>query len=374
MGGDTNKMAIYKRGGGIWWYAFWHKGKRVQQSTRQSGRVLARQLEAAHRLRLVKADAGIEEPTLSPRLDDFALEFLRLVEAERKPRTRRRYCVSLVSLNEAFGSKRLSEITPQEIDRYKQKRLDAGRKGSTINRDLACLRRLLRVAVKRNKLRTSPFSEGRVDFLPEQGRERILSFLEERKYFNAANPTLRDVATLILECGCRPDEVFRINVEDVDLMGHTLRIQSGKTKNARRTVPLTQPAVDVLKRRISAAQGPYLFPFRLGHFGKEEAFDWNRPMTQLWNAHARALATSKIRPAFTLYDCRHTYGTRAIESGVDPLTLMRLMGHANLATTNRYVHLSQSHLADAQKRIEAYRHERAFAEAEEQVPVTKQTM
>jgi site-specific recombinase XerD len=34
---------------------------------------------------------------------------------------------------------------------------------------------------------------------------------------------------------------------------------------------------------------------------------------------------------------------------------MRLMGHANLATTNRYVHLSQNHLAEAQKRIEAYR-------------------
>ncbi len=366
-------MAIYKRGG-IYWYAFWYKNKREQESTRQGSPVVARQLEAAHRLRLVKADAGIEEPTLSPRLDDFAPEFLKLVEAERKPRTHRRYSVSLVSLKEAFGSKRLSEVTPQEIDRYKQERLDAGRKGSTINRDLACLRRLLRVAVKRNKLRASPFSEGRVDFLPEQGRERILSFVEEHKYLNAANPTLRDVATVILECGCRPDEVFRIRAEDVDLTGRTLRIQSGKTKNARRTVPLTQPAVDVLKRRISAAQGPYLFPFRVGRFGKEEAFNWNKPMSQLWNAHREALTASQIRPAFTLYDCRHTYGTRAIESGVDPLTLMRLMGHANLATTNRYVHLSQSHLADAQKRIEAYRQERAFAEAEEQVPVTKQAM
>lgn len=39
---------------------------------------------------------------------------------------------------------------------------------------------------------------------------------------------------------------------------------------------------------------------------------------------------------------------RAIESGIDPLTLM---GRANLATTNRYVHLSQNHLAEAQKRI-----------------------
>lgn len=363
-------MGIYKRSGGTYWYSFWHKSKRVQESTRQGSPVLARQLEAAHRLRLVKADAGIEEPTLAPRLNDFAPEFLKLVEAERRPRTHRRYSVSLVSLKEWFGNKRLSEITPQDIDRFKQARLSAGRKGSTINRDLACLRRLLRVAVRRNMLRASPFSDGRVDFMPEQGRERILSFAEERAYLKAANPTLRDVATVILECGCRPDEVFRIQVEDVDLRGRTLKIQSGKTKNARRSVPLTQSAFDVLRRRLSDANGTYLFPFRKG-FGLP---DWNRPMTQLWNAHKEALTESKIRPAFTLYDCRHTYGTRAIESGVDPLSLMRLMGHSNLSTTNRYCHLSHRHLADAQKRIEVYRQERAFAEAEQATPVSKRAM
>ena len=366
-------MSIFKRGS-VYWYHFYFNGQHIQESTKQGNPKLARTMEAAHRTRLVKAAAGIEEPMLSPRLSEFAEEFLKLVKVERKPQTYRRYSVSLVSLKEAFGNKRLSEITPEEIDRYKQSRLNSGRKGSTINRDLACLRRLLRVAVKRNKLRSSPFSEDRVDFLPEQGRERILSFAEERKYLSAASPTLRDVATIILECGCRPDEVFRIRVEDVDLTGRTLRIQFGKTKNARRPLSLSEPALDVLKRRISVAQGPYLFPFRVGLFGDKEVFNWNKPMTQLWNAHKKALAASKIRPAFKLYDCRHTYGTRAIESGVNPLSLMRLMGHANLATTNRYVHLSEDHLAEAQKRIEAYRQERAFAEAEQTAPVTKQTM
>ena len=346
-------MSIFKRGN-VYWYHFWFNGEHVQESTKQGNPKLARIMEAAHRTRLVKAAAGIEEPTLAPRFSDFAQEFLKLVKSERRAQTHRRYSVSLVSLQDAFGSKRLSEITPEEIDRFKQARLDSGRKGSTINRDLACLRRLLRLAVKRNKLRASPFNDGRVDFLPEQGRERILSFKEERAYLEAANPTLRDVATIILECGCRPDEVFRIRVEDVILLGRTLNIQFGKTKNARRPVPLTEAALDVLKRRISQAKGPYIFPFRKG-FG---SFDWNRPMTQTWNAHKKALRKSGIRPAFTLYDCRHTYGTRAIEGGIDPLSLMRLMGHANLATTNRYVHLSQNHLVEAQKRIEAYRLEK----------------
>jgi integrase len=362
-------MAIFKRGR-IYWYHFYFDGQHVEKSTKQSNLKLARTIEAAHRTRLAKAAAGIEEPMLSPRLNDFSEEFLELIKGERKPRTHHRYTVSLVSLKAALGKKCLSEITPEEIDHFKHSRLNSGRKGSTVNRDLACLRRLLRVAVKRNKLRASPFSEGRVDFLPEQGRERILSFQEERAYLKAANSTLRDVATIILECGCRPDEVFRISVDDVVLLSRTLKIQSGKTKNARRSVPLTKAAQDVLRQRISQAKGPYIFPFRKG-FG---SFNWKRPMTQIWNAHKDALQKSGIRPAFTLYDCRHTYGTRAIEGGIDPLTLMRLMGHANLATTNRYVHLSQNHLSDAQKRIEAYRQERAFTEAEEANPINKQTM
>jgi integrase len=43
---------------------------------------------------------------------------------------------------------------------------------------------------------------------------------------------------------------------------------------------------------------------------------------------------------------------------------MRLMGHADLKTTSRYVHLSNRHLGEAQKRIEVYRAEREIAEAE----------
>src|SRR5215469_7542618 len=177
-------MSIFKRGR-VYWFHFVLDGRHVQQSTKQGNPRVARQIEAAHRVRLVKAAAGIEEPTLALYFSDFAEEFLKVVKGERKPRTHHRYSVSLVSLKKAFGGKRLAEITPEEIDRFKLGRLNCGRKGSTINRDLACLRRLLRVAVKRNKLRASPFSEGRVDFLPEQGRERILSFPEERAYLKA---------------------------------------------------------------------------------------------------------------------------------------------------------------------------------------------
>src|SRR5713101_1099359 len=140
-------MTVYRRGA-ICWFDFVHKGQRVQRSTRQGNRRIAEQLEAVERSRLSLADAGIVDRVPAPLLSDFAKQFLGEVEKDRHPRTVRRYRVSLVSLEKWFGSKRLGEITAEAINQYKLKRLELGRAGATVNRDLACLRRVLGLAVR----------------------------------------------------------------------------------------------------------------------------------------------------------------------------------------------------------------------------------
>src|SRR5690349_16883290 len=122
-------MSIFKRGR-IYWYHFVFNGQHIQESSRQGNPRVARSIESAHRVRLAKSAAGIDEPTLAPAFSDFAEEFMTLVKDERRAQTYRRYSVSLVSLKQAFARKRLSEITSEEIDRFKHARLKSGRKGS----------------------------------------------------------------------------------------------------------------------------------------------------------------------------------------------------------------------------------------------------
>jgi len=68
--------------------------------------------------------------------------------------------------------------------------------------------------------------------------------------------------------------------------------------------------------------------------------DWkwvrlSRPMTETRPAHQKALRKSGNRAPFRLYDLRHAYGTPAIEAGIDVFSVVKLMGHADLDTTQR---------------------------------------
>jgi Phage integrase family len=160
---------------------------------------------------------------------------------------------------------------------------------------------------------------------------------------HGAGDNLKDIASLLLETGMRPEEVYRIQVENVFIDQGYLFNPFGKTKAAKRKIPLNEAAFAIVKRRVEAAEGVYLFPHRK---------DANKPMLKVNNAHDRALKKSKVRK-FRLYDLRHTWATRAAESGeVDMTTLAALLGHSKLNMVMRYAHPHERHQADAVKRLE----------------------
>ncbi len=88
----------------------------------------------------------------------------------------------------------------------------------------------------------------RVSMLPkERHREGVLSREEEEAYLGAAPPLLKDVATLLLDCGLRPDEAFRLRWEQV--RDGALHVLHGKTDSARRSIPLSDRAAEAIERR-----------------------------------------------------------------------------------------------------------------------------
>jgi integrase len=106
----------------------------------------------------------------------------------------------------------------------------------------------------------------------------VLSDTEEKLYLMACSQPLQDVAALMLDCGCRPDEIYQLKKQNVNLDGGYIRITDGKTKSARRTIPLSQRALAILGRPVANAKVEYLF---LGGRTK----DLNKAVVKLNNAH-----------------------------------------------------------------------------------------
>jgi integrase len=106
----------------------------------------------------------------------------------------------------------------------------------------------------------------------------------------------------------------------------------------------------VLARRMEECKdevgqpGAYLFP---------HAADPNQPVPKVNNAHDRAVRDSKVAH-FQLYDLRHTWATRAAESGVDLMTLAAMLGHSKISMVTRYVHPTQEHQTKAMEKLERY--------------------
>ena len=137
---------------------------------------------------------------------------------------------------------------------------------------------------------------------------------------------LRDVATILLDCGLRPEECYRLRWEHV--RDNALHIPFGKTANARRSVPLPNRAAILLNMRKLVAASEWLFPAptQSGHMEQ----------STLAKRHGKACDLAGIE-RLPFYTFRHTCLTRWA-SHMDPYALAYFAGHSDFGTTRRYVH------------------------------------
>ena len=365
-------MAVYKRGQ-TWWYRFTWRGKAIRESTKQSNKRLAEQMEAAHKTSLAKGEVGLRDRKPVPTLKDFAeKDFKPFIESrfQNKAKTLEYYKAGIKTLSDygPLAKCALDEITADKIAGFIAKLRDAKLAVASINRRLEVLRRMLKLAVEWGKVdKLLP----RVEMLPgENHRDRVLTGEEETRYLNWASTIgdnildahrraldgiratergeepieprdpflLRDVTTILIDCGLRPEECFRLRWEHVrDGAAH---IPFGKTENARRTIPLTQRTADILETRRRTAEGEWVFPAptRSSHIEK----------SSLKKQHPKACTLAKVTE-FPLYTFRHTCLTRWA-AHMDPYTLGYLAGHSDFSTTRRYVHPQVQTVRDAMER------------------------
>ena len=320
-------MSVYERGG-VYYYEFVHRGQRYREITRLTNKTSALRVEALRKADVLQGRVLFECPPFESFIEE---EFMPWAKATKKPSTAK----PLVRL---LKKTRLDRITPAVVENIKLRRLKEC-SGAGVNRGLAALRFMLNFAIKHRCLRDDPVKM--VKFLDEgPGCMRILSTDEETLYLAPCPKKLWDVSVIMLNTGMRPKEVYATREEDAHK--EHIFIPRGKTRFARRSIPLTDKAREVLSVRKREAKNGWLFPHRTDPERHMVAF---KSFADL----ARSIGLD-----FRLYDLRHTFGSRAVMAGVDLPTLKELMGHSTITMTMRYIHPTPEHKIEALKKLENF--------------------
>lgn len=328
---------------------FHFDGELIQQSTKCKIKTDAETVERTYRTQLALGKVGIkpkkEIPTFKQAADEF-LEWSKVSHAEKSTAKREKFAVELLA--NYFGKTKVDAIETKDIEKFvvwrsnqiSQKTRCPITRG-TVNRELITLKKIFKRLVNDEILFKNPSIP--VKLLKENDAEfHVITDDEERLYLMACQQPLQDIALLMLETGMRCGEVYRIRRDEVFLNKGFLKITKGKTKASIRQIHLSERAKDVLRYRLNKFKGDYIFP--------QNDEDFRPAINGIEKMHRRALERLKMK--FRLYDCRHTFATRAIESGIDLLTLSQLLGHNGLKTVSRYAHPSESFKAEAIKKMQ----------------------
>lgn len=340
-------MGLYKRGN-VWWMSLTINGKHLGLSTGCNSKRMAQKVLDLRRAEILEGRLRLPKSN-APKLNEWAEQFLESIQHSN---TQRVYRSCIKSLNEFFGPARLSEITPEGIEQFKVVRTKSGAGPAIINRNLAVLRRMLKLAMRQRFIARTPFDE--LEFLEERSHRRqprILTFEEQAKLEAVAPPLLRTLIVLLTETGLRVGkEALRLNWGDVDLVEGVIHVRESKTVAGRRIVPMSEHCRIALQewKRMT---GPAFSQFVFGNPNNPVVY--LKSVRKTW---CRSLQLAGL-PYFPIYNLRATFASRLSAAGASDNVVAGMLGHSSPSIVGTYAKLVDEFRQQAIQKLEKLRSE-----------------
>jgi integrase len=230
----------------------------------------------------------------------------------------------------------LTDITPAMILEAIEEWEDEGNSGSTVNRKVSHISKMLTTAAEQGWISSVPKLPRRK---PGKHRIRWMSEAEELKVLNACTQLglddLRDYIVVAVDTGFRRSELLGLVAND--FVNGMVQLHAGSTKSDKaRAVPATTRVAEVLTRR-SSNRKLFDIPFHI--------------LRARWLVLKSHLGMDDD-PQFVVHMLRHTCASRLVQRGVNLAVVQQWMGHSNIATTLRYAHLAPDSLAIGREALE----------------------
>jgi integrase len=244
-----------------------------------------------------------------------------------------------------YSGMRASRVGTSQIAGYVEKRQGEKASKSTINRELALLRRAFSLGLDAEPQKVSRVPKFHRFIVSEKGNERR-GFVEEAEYRRLAGlanePWLRALLALAYTYGFRKAELLEMKCSQVDLLNNTVCLYSGETKNDEGRIVYLTDECRLLVTELRKSKQPE--DFLLTRENGEPV----RDLRGTWTA----LTDEAKLPGLLLHDFRRSAVRNMIRRGVPQKTAREISGHKTDSVFNRYNIVSEADLQDAARKIE----------------------
>ena len=295
-----------------------------------------------------------------------------------------------LNMKEILGNLKLASVKPMHCKIVLNK-MEETYAGTTVRQAYIAMGSMFRAAVVNGFIDKHPMEDVRFTKpVRESDDIKFLTVEEQQKFMEVAKHSHNHAQyELLLETGLHTGELIGLTWDVIDWDKRTLTVNKSlsysykdrkwrarppKTRKSYRTIPLTNRACEILRevqaksvdRKESAVLNQTL-EYMDCRTGKKVSFvmrdlvfvNWRTgepAKNSSYDTHLYKLCEKAGIEHFSMHALRHTYATRAIESGMQPKVLQKLLGHASIKTTmDRYVHVTDASFAKAIQQFEAYK-------------------
>lgn len=310
------------------------------------------------------------------------------------PNTKRNYRERYnINVKPVLGKMKMVDVKPLHC-RMVLNNMDADYAGSTILQAYIMMGTMFKAAINNDVIFKHPMNGVKCTKpIRQPGDVKFLTVEEQREFLQAAQRSHNYYQyALMLETGLRTGELIGLTWDEIDwdkreiLVSKTLEYRHNagiwragppKTRSSYRTIPLTSRAYEILRtveaQKSTRKMSPDLItdlPYIDRLSGKTYTLDmrdlvfinyrtgWPNKNSS-YDTHLYKLCDEAGIKRFCMHALRHTFATRAIESGMRPKDLQKILGHASIKTTmDKYVHVTKDAMLTSISSFEQYTREK----------------
>jgi site-specific recombinase XerD len=329
-------MFLSKNPKGIYYlYYKQANGKRTCVSTRSKRKPDA--LKFLTEFRINKEDEE-QRKYISITLEKFRWEYLKYSESFHTYKTTLTYKTTFNMLLKYLGDIQLIDLTHKKIEEYIQfqirtNSIHSGRK------DLINIKASLNWAVQNNYLLENP-SKSIKRIIPPQKLPLYYTREDFQKLLDVIDKEdVKDLVIFAVNTGLRQSELLNLQFRQVNFNNRTIILdnQTHITKSKRiRSVPLNETAFNIIQKRNNGRE-QNVFTIR------------ESGIKQDWIVHnfKKYVLKAKVNPKLHFHSLRHTFASWLVQKGISIYEVSKLLGHADIKTTEIYAHLRSDDLRNA---------------------------